>query len=179
VPSAQRLAVRTSRWSRPLAHLGMAAGRVVFGYDNTRPYIIPDHYTNIHTHQVNRVKKWTHTRTHRVSVAYRVSSGYATVKYKSACKLMSNTVRGTTQFVDGAGAQLGPRGWRRHNSGLGDGDDGRRSSGLGDGGQCRRVGRGSGTGTWDAAGAQLGGLAAQLGAGRRAGPWERPSGAAS
>jgi hypothetical protein len=34
----------------------MAAGRVVFGYDNTRPDIIPDPYTNIHTHQVNRVK---------------------------------------------------------------------------------------------------------------------------
>jgi hypothetical protein len=45
----------------------MAAGRVVFGYDNTRPDIIPDPYTNIHTHQVNRVKKWTRTRIHRVS----------------------------------------------------------------------------------------------------------------
>jgi hypothetical protein len=62
----------------------MAAGRVVFGYDNTRPDIMLDSYTNIHTHQVNRVKKWT--RTHRVS------GGYATVKYKSACKLMSNIV---------------------------------------------------------------------------------------
>jgi hypothetical protein len=72
--------------------IGMAAGRVVFGSDNTRPDIIPDPYTNIHTHQVNRVKKWTHTRTHRVSVGYRVSGGYGTVKYKSACKLMSNTV---------------------------------------------------------------------------------------
>jgi hypothetical protein len=68
----------------------MAAGRVVFGYDNTRPDIIPDPYTNIHTHQVNWGKKWT--RTHRVSIGYRVSGGYATVKYKSACKLMSNTV---------------------------------------------------------------------------------------
>ena len=92
MPSAQRLAVRTSRWSRPLAHLGMAAGRVMFGSDNTRPDIIPDPYTNIHTHQVNRVKKWTRTRTHRVSVGYRVSGGYGTVKYKSACKLMSNAV---------------------------------------------------------------------------------------
>jgi hypothetical protein len=72
--------------------LGMAAGRVVFGYDNTRPDIIPDAYTNIHTHQVNRVKKWTRTRIHRVFVGYRVSGGYATVKYKSAYKLMSNTV---------------------------------------------------------------------------------------
>jgi hypothetical protein len=72
--------------------VGMAAGRLVFGYDNTRPDIIPDPYTNIHTHQVNRVKKWTRTRTHRVSVEYRVSDGYATIKYKSACKLMSNTV---------------------------------------------------------------------------------------
>jgi hypothetical protein len=68
----------------------MAAGRVVFGSDNTRPDIIPDPYTNIHTHQVNRVKNWT--RTHRVSVGYRVSGGYGTVKYKSACKLMNNTV---------------------------------------------------------------------------------------
>jgi hypothetical protein len=48
--------------------VGMAAGRVVFGYDNTRLDIIADPYTNIHTHQINRVKKWTHTRTHRVSV---------------------------------------------------------------------------------------------------------------
>jgi hypothetical protein len=76
---------------------GMAAGRVVFGYDNTRPDIIPDPYTNIHTHQVNRVKKWTRTRTHRVSVGYRVSGGYATVKYKSACKLIHNTV-----IIDGS-----------------------------------------------------------------------------
>ena len=52
--------------------IGMAAGRVVFGSDNTRPDIIPDPYTNIHTHQVNRVKKWTRTHTHRVSVGYRV-----------------------------------------------------------------------------------------------------------
>jgi|UPI000222019A hypothetical protein len=66
----------------------MAAGRVVFGSDNTRPDIIPDPYTNIHTHQVNRVKKWTRTHTHRVSVGYRVSSGYGTVKYKSSCKLI-------------------------------------------------------------------------------------------
>jgi hypothetical protein len=54
--------------------VGMAAGRVVFGSDNTRPDIIPDPYTNIHTHQVNRVKKWTRTHTHRVSVGYRVSA---------------------------------------------------------------------------------------------------------
>jgi hypothetical protein len=66
----------------------MAAGRVVFGSDNTRPDIIPDPYTNIHTHQVNRVKKWTRTHTHRVSVGYRVSGGYGTVKYKSSCKLI-------------------------------------------------------------------------------------------
>jgi hypothetical protein len=65
----------------------MAAGRVVFGSDNTRPDIIPDPYTNIHTHQVNRVKKWTRTHTHRVSVGYRVSGGYGTVKYKSSCLL--------------------------------------------------------------------------------------------
>jgi hypothetical protein len=70
----------------------MASGRVVFGYNKTRPDIIPDPYTNIHTYQVNRVKKWTRTRTHRVSVGYRVSGGYATVKYKFECKLMSNTV---------------------------------------------------------------------------------------
>jgi hypothetical protein len=36
--------------------VGMAAGRVVFGYDNTRSDIISGPYTNIHTHQVNRVK---------------------------------------------------------------------------------------------------------------------------
>jgi hypothetical protein len=66
----------------------MAAGRVVFGYDNTRPDIIPDPYTNIHTHQVNRVKNGLVP----VSTGYRVSSGYTTVNYKSACKLMSNTV---------------------------------------------------------------------------------------
>jgi hypothetical protein len=56
--------------------VGMAAGRVVFGSDNTRPDIIPDPYTNIHTHQVNRVKKWTRTRTHRVSVGYPVDLGF-------------------------------------------------------------------------------------------------------
>jgi hypothetical protein len=64
----------------------------VFGYDNIRPDIISDPYINIHTHQVNWVNKWTRTRIHRVSVGYRVSGGYATIKYKSACKLMSNTV---------------------------------------------------------------------------------------
>jgi hypothetical protein len=70
----------------------MAAGRVVFGYNNTRPEIIPAPYTNIHTHQANLVKKWTRTRAHRVPIGYRVSGGYTAVKYKSACKLMSNTV---------------------------------------------------------------------------------------
>jgi hypothetical protein len=74
------------------SRVGMAAGRVVFGYDNTRPDIIPGPYTNIHIHQVNRVKKWTRTRIHRVSVGYRVYGGYATIKYKSTCKLMSNTI---------------------------------------------------------------------------------------
>jgi hypothetical protein len=59
----------------------MAAGRVVFGYNNTRPDIIPDRYTNIHTHQANRVKKWTYIHVHRVPVGYRISSGYA------ACRL--------------------------------------------------------------------------------------------
>jgi hypothetical protein len=72
--------------------IGMATGRVVFGYNNTRPDIIPAPYTNIHTHQANRVKKWTRTRAHRVPVGYRVSGGYAAVKYKSTCKLMSNTI---------------------------------------------------------------------------------------
>jgi hypothetical protein len=81
-------------WQR---HLGMAAGRVVFGSDNTRPDIIPDPYTNIHTHQVNRVQNWTRTRTHRVSVGYRVSGGYGTVKYKSACKSQLGTVVGRSR----------------------------------------------------------------------------------
>jgi hypothetical protein len=78
----------------------MAAGRVVFGSNNTRPDIIPDPYTNIHTHQVNRVKKWTRTRTHRVSVRYRVSGGYGTVKYKSACKLLNNTVYDRCELIN-------------------------------------------------------------------------------
>jgi hypothetical protein len=80
--------------------VGMAAGRVVFGSDNTRPDIIPDPYTNIHTHQVNRVKNWTRTRTHRVSVGYRVSCGYGTAKYKSACKLMNNTVYDRCELIN-------------------------------------------------------------------------------
>jgi hypothetical protein len=62
----------------------MAAGRVVFGYNNTRPDIIPDPYTNIHTQQANRVKKWTRTRAHRVPIGYRVSGGYVAVKNRSA-----------------------------------------------------------------------------------------------
>jgi hypothetical protein len=78
----------------------MAAGRVVFGSDNTRPEIIPDPYTNIHTHQINRVKKWTRTRTHRVSVGYRVSGGYGTVKYKYVFKLMNNTVYDTWELIN-------------------------------------------------------------------------------
>jgi hypothetical protein len=83
-----------------LVGVGMAAGRVMFGSDNTRPDIIPDPYINIHTHQVNRVKKWTRTRTHRVSVGYRVSGGYGTVKYKSACKLMNNTVYDRCELIN-------------------------------------------------------------------------------
>jgi hypothetical protein len=86
----QELAFQSPMYSLPL--LGMAAGRVVFGSDNTWSDIIPDPYTNMYTHQVNRVKKWIRTRTHRVSVGYRVSGGYGTVRYKFACKLMSNTV---------------------------------------------------------------------------------------
>jgi hypothetical protein len=94
VPGTRPVFIPSYKWFLELEDegslcLGMAAGRVVFGSDNTRPDIIPDPYTNIHTHQVNRVKKWTHTHTHRVSVGYRVSDGYGTVKYKSSCKLMS------------------------------------------------------------------------------------------
>jgi hypothetical protein len=68
----------------------MVAGRVVFGYTNIRSDIIPDPSTNIHTHQANRAKNCTRTRAHRVPVGYRVSGGYASVKYKSACKLMAD-----------------------------------------------------------------------------------------
>jgi hypothetical protein len=155
----------------------------VFGYDNIRPDIILGPYTNIHTHQVNRVKKWTCTRTHRVFVEYRISGGYATVKYKSACKIYpypparrrSRAARAgagqraggrwTAHLGDGAGAQLGPRGRRG------------RSSGLGDGGRRRCAGHSSGTADRDKGrrrpGAQLGGLAAQLGAGGTAGAGQR------
>jgi hypothetical protein len=59
--------------------LGMAAGRILFGYNNTRPEIEPESSTNIHTHQVNRARNCTHTRAHRVSTGYRVSSGYVIV----------------------------------------------------------------------------------------------------
>jgi hypothetical protein len=147
----------------------MAAGRVVFGYDNSRPDIIPDPYTNIHTHQVNRVKKWT--RTHRVSVGYRVSGGYATVKYKSAYKIYpypparrrsSGRERGSGRAMDGAtrGWTGATRGWCRRAAWA----SGMVQAQLGDG-----AGRSSRTTDGDAErckpGAQLGGLAAQLGAG--------------
>jgi hypothetical protein len=59
--------------------LGMAAGRVLFGYNNTRPEIVPETSTNIHTHQANRARNCTRTHAHRVSTGYRVSSGYVIV----------------------------------------------------------------------------------------------------
>jgi hypothetical protein len=59
--------------------LGMAAGRVLFGYNNTRPEIVPETSTNIHTHQANRARNCTRTHAHRVSTVYRVSSGYVIV----------------------------------------------------------------------------------------------------
>jgi hypothetical protein len=93
------------------AGVGSLCSRSVLGYMRGRTLgwqqvglcsglIIPDPYTNIHTHQVNRVKNWTRTRTHRVSVGYRVSSGYGTVKYKSACKLMNNTVYDRCELIN-------------------------------------------------------------------------------
>jgi hypothetical protein len=58
----------------------MAAGRVLFGYNNnTRPEIVPEASTNIHTHQANRARNCTRTHSHRVSTEYRVSSGYVIV----------------------------------------------------------------------------------------------------
>jgi hypothetical protein len=62
----------------------------VFGYTNTRSDIIPDPSTNIHTHQANQAKNCTRTRAHQVPIGYRLSGGYANVKYKSACKLMAD-----------------------------------------------------------------------------------------
>jgi hypothetical protein len=59
--------------------VGMAAGRVLFEYNNTRPEIVPETSTNIHTHQVNRARNYTRTHAHRVSTGYRVSSGYVIV----------------------------------------------------------------------------------------------------
>jgi hypothetical protein len=59
--------------------IGMAAGRVLFGYNNTRPEIVPETSTNIHTHQANRTRNCTRTHAHRVSTGYRVSSGYVIV----------------------------------------------------------------------------------------------------
>jgi hypothetical protein len=56
--------------------VGMATGRILFGYNNTRPEIVPETSTNIHTHQPNRARNCTCTR---VSTGYRVSSGYVTV----------------------------------------------------------------------------------------------------
>jgi hypothetical protein len=59
--------------------VGMAAGRILFGYNNTRPEIVPETSTNIHTHQANRARNCTRTHAHRVSTGYRVSSGYVIV----------------------------------------------------------------------------------------------------
>jgi transposase InsO family protein len=59
--------------------VGMAAGRVLFGYNNTRPEIVPETSTNIHTHQAKRARNCTRTHAHRVSTGYRVSSGYVIV----------------------------------------------------------------------------------------------------
>ena len=59
--------------------LGMASGRILFGYNNTRPEIVPETSTNIHTHQANRARNYTRTHAHRVSTGYRVSSGYVIV----------------------------------------------------------------------------------------------------
>jgi hypothetical protein len=61
------------------AYIGMAAGQILFGYNNTRPEIVPETSTNIHTHQANRARNCTCTRAHRVSTGYRVSSGYVIV----------------------------------------------------------------------------------------------------
>jgi hypothetical protein len=61
------------------AEVGMAAGRILFGYNNTRLEIVPETSTNIHTHQANRARNCTRTRAHRVSTGYRVSSGYVIV----------------------------------------------------------------------------------------------------
>jgi hypothetical protein len=59
--------------------VGMTVGRILFGYHNTRPEILPDTSTNIHTHQANQARNGTRTHAHRVSTGYRVSSGYVTV----------------------------------------------------------------------------------------------------
>jgi hypothetical protein len=47
--------------------LGMAAGQILCGYNNTRPKIVLETSTNIHTHQANRMRNCTRTHVHRVS----------------------------------------------------------------------------------------------------------------
>jgi hypothetical protein len=75
----------------------MAAGRVVFGSDNTRPDIIPDPYTNIHIHQVNRVKKWTVP----VPTGYPSGIGYPVDGRRSQPRRRSSTARGSVQRGSG------------------------------------------------------------------------------
>jgi hypothetical protein len=66
-PSALEVVVTESSALKDGASVGMAAGRILFGYNNTRPEIVPETSTNIHTHQANRARNCTRTRAHRVS----------------------------------------------------------------------------------------------------------------
>jgi hypothetical protein len=69
----------SSRLGMKTGLVGMTTGRILFGYNNTRPEIVPGTSTNIHTHQANRARNCTRTHAHRVSTGYRVSSGYVIV----------------------------------------------------------------------------------------------------
>jgi hypothetical protein len=62
-----------------MPQLGMAACRILFGYNNIQPEIVPETSTNIHTHQANRARNCTRTHANRVSTEYRLSGGYVIV----------------------------------------------------------------------------------------------------
>jgi hypothetical protein len=75
-PEVQPVAFKVTEEKK---EVGMTVGRILFGYNNTQPEIIPEASTNIHTHQTNRARNCTCSRVHRVSTGYRVSSGYVIV----------------------------------------------------------------------------------------------------
>jgi hypothetical protein len=96
-PRNQNYASCYDRWAETEHGLDHITGNTLCHTNHTHmdgcrsvEFGLPDPLTNIHTHQANRMRKYS--RTHQVSIGYQVSNGYFMVEFITTYKLISNNI---------------------------------------------------------------------------------------